>query len=127
MIVVDTDIAIEYLRGNEKVIKFINQSEDVYTTQITLAELFYGLYNGSAATKYWKMLGAFVGGMQILSLDVGSCKLFGKIKSTLKKKGKPIQDFDMLIAAITMTYDGTLVTRNKKHYEKVDGLQILIL
>jgi tRNA(fMet)-specific endonuclease VapC len=48
--------------------------------------------------------------------------LFGKIKTDLRRSGQMIEDFDILIASITLTYGGILVTNNVNHFKKIGGL-----
>jgi tRNA(fMet)-specific endonuclease VapC len=62
--------------------------------------------------------------VDILTPDLDTALTFGLTKTMLKKKGKIIGDFDTLIASIAMTNNLILVTRNKKHYENIDGLKI---
>ena len=35
-----------------------------------------------------------------------------------------IGDFDLLIAAMALQYDLTLLTNNRRHFERIDGLRI---
>jgi predicted nucleic acid-binding protein len=44
--------------------------------------------------------------------------------SKLKKKGRIIEDADLLIAAFCLQNDYTLVTNNVKHFENIEGLRV---
>ncbi len=46
-----------------------------------------------------------------------------EISVNLTRKGKPIDDVDILIAAYCITNDYVLVTNNTRHFEEIDGLQ----
>ena len=48
---------------------------------------------------------------------------YGTIKAALRKKGKPIPENDIWIAAIASQHNLTIVTRDK-HFKEVDGLKI---
>jgi len=58
-----------------------------------------------------------------LDSDVETTRNYGRIKAQLRKKGKPIPNNDVWIAAIALQYDLTVVTRDK-HFDQVDGLKI---
>jgi len=40
----------------------------------------------------------------------------------MRNKGSPIADFDLLIASVAVAHGQSILTRNKKHFEKVPGL-----
>jgi len=61
--------------------------------------------------------------VKVLPLDRAAADTFGRLKAELQRQGTPLSDFDLLIAAITLRYDGILVTNNTAHFEKVAGLQ----
>lgn len=48
---------------------------------------------------------------------------YGKIKSSLRKKGSPIPENDIWIAAIALRHNLTLVTRDK-HFNEITGLKL---
>ena len=49
---------------------------------------------------------------------------FAAIKVYLEKKGKRLEDFDLLIAVTALVNNLTLVTYNKRHFERIEGLII---
>lgn len=48
---------------------------------------------------------------------------FGRIRGDLRRRSLLIGDPDILIAATTMYHDLTLVTRNRKDYERIPALK----
>ena len=51
---------------------------------------------------------------------------FGQILGTLDKNGQKINDRDVMIAAIAMSKgENTVVTRNKKDFERIPNLTVL--
>lgn len=123
----DTDITIEYLRGNQVVVdKLMELSfENLYISSISLAELFYGVYNSKNIKKHLTGLLNFLEKVEILNLNFEVCKIFGKIKSKLRKKGKLIDNFDLLIGSICLFNNNILITNNDKHYRKIKEIKIL--
>ncbi len=64
---------------------------------------------------------------QIVSIDNDTILVYCKLYNTLKEKGKPIEDADLLIASITIAKDLILYTLNLKHFERLSkfGLKLL--
>lgn len=48
---------------------------------------------------------------------------FGRVKAHLLKGGKPVEDFDVAIAAHALVEDAILATDNVRHFERIPGLQ----
>ena len=58
---------------------------------------------------------------KLLLIDEATTVEYGKVKSSLRKKGTPIPENDIWIAAIAIRHKLTLVTRDK-HFREVNGL-----
>jgi predicted nucleic acid-binding protein len=72
-----------------------------------------------------KALKKFLAGITILGINEEICKIFGRERARLRKSGKPIGDFDLLIASTCVCYDLILLTDNIKEFERVENLKIL--
>jgi tRNA(fMet)-specific endonuclease VapC len=55
-------------------------------------------------------------------LGIGTSREYGRIKHLLLKKGKPIPENDIWVAAHAIEYDLTLVTRDE-HFKNIDDLK----
>lgn len=126
---IETSVIIDYLRGKKEAVKLINGLEGELTSSfICLAELYEGVYR---LKKYKKaevgVLHFFRGLSEIYGLDKEIAKSFGRIRYELKKKGKRIEDLDILIAATCFAHNLILVTKNTRHFSRVEGLKILKL
>jgi predicted nucleic acid-binding protein len=62
--------------------------------------------------------------VSLLGIDEEVCKIFGRARGRLRKAGQLIGDFDLLIAATALHYGLTVLTNNRQHFERVEGLQI---
>jgi tRNA(fMet)-specific endonuclease VapC len=125
MYVIDTDIAVAYLRGERDILRFVLSLGKFYTTVTTIAELSYGLHNSKNPKKHARKLLEFIKGTELLGVGLPTSISFGEIKSRLKEGGNLIGDFDTLIASSCIVHDCTLITRNKKHFEKIPGLRVM--
>ena len=58
-----------------------------------------------------------------LPLDVATASRYGGLKAALQKKGRPIPENDLWIAASAVQHGLILATRDR-HFEQVDSLQV---
>jgi len=124
---VDTDWIIDHLNGIEKVTKKLEElaSKGLAVSVISLAELYEGVYYSRNPAQSEKMLKEFLDACTVLGIDEEVCKIFGKERGRLRRKGRMIGDFDLLIASTCLRHNLTLLTNNRRHYEAVEGLKII--
>jgi tRNA(fMet)-specific endonuclease VapC len=56
-------------------------------------------------------------------IDENVASAYGRIKATLRKKGKPIPENDIWIAAIAISNNMAVATRDK-HFKEIEGLAL---
>ena len=57
--------------------------------------------------------------------DIEVCRTFGELKAQLDLAGKSVSVSDLWIAACAKRHSLKLVTHNRKHFEKIPGLDIV--
>ena len=124
----DTNVIIDFFRGDDFITDKIRElsSDELFFTAVSLCEIFRGIYLYSKNEEQeieLRDVQIFLQTVKVLSLDIDSCREFGKIFAELKKKGKMTQESDLMIASIAKTNNAILVTRNKKHFENT-GIKI---
>ena len=125
MKILDTDVCIELLRGNTRVIERRRRTPDaVATTWITACELAYGAAQSRAPEANQALVVAFLATLPILELDWVAAEHFGRLKADLERAGTLLADADLLIAAIALARSAGLVTGNRRHYERIPELSI---
>jgi predicted nucleic acid-binding protein len=115
----DTNVIIEYLRGNKKVaekIKKLAEAEEIFTTTISLCELYKGLCLSPKANTELFVLDNFAQSVNVLDLNLQICRKFGERHAFLSRSGKMISEFDLMIAVIADANNMVLVTMDKKHF-----------
>ncbi|HET7118398.1 MAG TPA: type II toxin-antitoxin system VapC family toxin [Hanamia sp.] len=122
---IDTNIAIFYMKGKfELETKFDNvPPENLFISEMTLAELKFGVENSEHREKNKIALDNFLTGVQILPI-FHSLDLYAKEKTRLRKAGTPIDDFDLLIGVTSVTHKLTMVTNNSNHFKRIDGIDL---
>ncbi len=98
-------------------------SDDCYISEITLAELKFGVAKSEKPEKNKKALNDFLTGVQILPI-FHSLDLYADEKARLQKAGTPIDDFDLLIGVTSVTHKLTMVTNNTKHFRQITNINL---
>ena len=62
--------------------------------------------------------------LDILITGQETAEIFGKMKSKLESNGNRLDDFDLLIASTALAHNLVLVTNNKKHFQRIEGLKL---
>ncbi len=125
MKVLDTDTCIAILRGNQAVIeRRAATAEPVVTTWITAAELSYGAAKSRAPEANRQLVKSFLTTLPVVDLDEASTEIFGEAKAMLERQGRRLADADLLIGAIAAARQATVVTGNRRHYERIPGVNV---
>jgi tRNA(fMet)-specific endonuclease VapC len=98
-------------------------AENCFISEITLAELKFGVEKSEKPEKNKKALENFLTGVQILPI-FHSLDLYAKEKARLQKSGTPIDDFDILIAVTSLTHKLTMVTNNTNHFKRIGAIKL---
>jgi len=85
--------------------------------------MVFGAENSDKPEKNHKIIEQFVNQLTILPI-IDSIRLYGKEKSRLRKEGKMINDFDLLIGCTAVEKDLIMVTENVKEFERISGIRI---
>ena len=122
----DTNICIFFLRGKMNIDTKIDKVgvENCYISEITVAELLYGVEcsdNNDAKNK--KVVIDFIKDMQVISVST-ALYTFAEEKAKLRKSGVMIDDLDIFIGATAIANDMILVTDNEKHLKRISKIKI---
>ncbi len=97
--------------------------DDCFISEITLAELKFGVENSERPDKNRKVLNNFLTGVQILPI-FGALDLYAQEKARLRKAGTRIDDFDLLIGVTAVINHLVMVTNNTGHFERIKGIAL---
>ncbi len=125
MILFDTDICIELLRGNRQVIARREQeSDEIAVSFMTVGELFYGAKKSPRPAHNCEQVERFL--TTVIRVDTGLeiLRRFGSEKARLRLEGEPLPDADIFIAATALCGDAKLITGNVRHFHRFVGLQV---
>ena len=121
MIIADTDVLVDYLRltvpAAARVAVLIENGE-LCTTAISRYEIASGTHTPRQFASVQRLFAL----IPTLVLDEESAERGAGVNRDLQRKGMAIGMADSLIAGIALTADLALLTRNRRHFERVEGL-----
>ena len=123
MIIADTDVLIDALRGQEPArsrIALEISGRGLATTTISAFELLSGARTASEQGQVDALLSA----LDLLSFNEAACRAAAGVYRNLARRGKPIGTADSLIAGICLANNAVLLTKNRAHFERVKDLRL---
>jgi tRNA(fMet)-specific endonuclease VapC len=126
MIVADTDVLIDFLGGQNPAADRVALELDrgqLTTTAVSRFELLAGVRSNRQDRLIRDLLAALV----TLALDESAADEAARVRRALEAGGTPIGMGDSLIAGIVLANDGVLLTRNRRHFDRVAGLTLAVL
>ncbi len=100
-------------------------AREQFTSAITVGELLYGVYKSPRPDYYREKLERLVWPrVRVVPFDRKAAFEYGRLRAELERKGRPLAEPDLMIAAIGLARDLVLVTGNVQHFERVEGLKV---
>lgn len=97
------------------------RNENCLISEITLAELKFGVENSQRRDENAVALEHFLSGVTII--PIFSCfDVYAKEKARLRKLGQPVDDFDLLIGATAVANNLIMVTNNQSHFARIQKI-----
>lgn len=124
---IDTDWVIDHLNHIACVTRRLEAlaPEGLALSIISLAELYEGVYYASDPAESEAALQHFLNPeLTIVDIDEETCKIFGKERGRLRVAGLMIGDCDLLIGATALRHNLTILTNNRRHFERIEGLRM---
>lgn len=97
---------------------------EVAISAITYGELLYGANKSQQKNKVLKQLEQFTNLIPALPLPINAAEFYGHTRAQLEKKGQPIGNNDLWIAAHALSLKATLVTNNEKEFKRIAHLKV---
>jgi tRNA(fMet)-specific endonuclease VapC len=123
MIIADSDVLIDFLRGRgdgARRVAIELETRSFGTTAITAFEL----RSGARTARQKHNVDTLLEAMTILPFGPEEARIAAEIRQQVESEGQSIGMADYMMAAVCLAADGTLLTRNRKHFERIMGLRI---
>jgi hypothetical protein len=118
---IDTDVLIWYMRGNEKAYQLVENSNNFFISVVTYMELVQGMRNKKELNQLRKALHAWNAQILYISEEISAKAMFYTEQYFLSHS---MQLADALIGATAIAYGFPVLTGNDKHYKAMKDLEI---
>lgn len=124
---VDTDWIIDYQHGRLGTVSRLDAflPQGVGLSIVSLAELFEGQLNSADPQAQERALLGFLAAVRVVPLDIAICRLFARERHRLRVEGNLIADLDILIGCTALRHGLTLLSNNRRHFQRLEGLDII--
>ena len=125
-ILIDTDILIDFLRGDKNTVELIKgiSTRRLLTTDINAFELYHGAYKSRNKLANISDVENLLSSLELLGTNRESMKKAAELAADLDRKGATVDIADLFIACICLVNSASLLTRNKKHFERM-GIKLI--
>lgn len=123
LVVADTDLVIDFLRGRAQGARLTRQllvERRLRLTSVTGFELRVGADFLARRDQILRLFRS-----RTLALDLASALRAGEIAASLQQAGSAIGLADCLQAGVCLRHGLPLATRNRKHFDRVEGLELV--
>jgi tRNA(fMet)-specific endonuclease VapC len=121
---VDTNVVIKVLNGNDAAVKLFDSLDEVYISAITVGELIYGAWKSSRKNENIMLFESFLSEYPLIAVSDDISRIYGEIKAELVFKGINIPENDLWIAATAIFNNYSLVTFDQ-HFRSISKLRLV--
>jgi tRNA(fMet)-specific endonuclease VapC len=122
----DTDTLIYVFKRSGNCLTRLNRENDsdIAISTINLFELEYGMGKSDNRVKMDSYVLSLCRRYAVLDFDRAASMQAGVTRALLHTRGAPVGPYDVQMAGIALSKDLTIVTRNKREFERVPGLRV---
>jgi tRNA(fMet)-specific endonuclease VapC len=128
MVCLDTSFIVDVLRGEQSVDslleKYDESEEDIFVASPSIMEIVKGAYLKLESYEEVGKIREFLTSVIVLDFDKECAFKAGEIEARLRKEGNIIEIEDIMIGAVAQHNGESLVTRNVKHFSRIEGLEV---
>jgi tRNA(fMet)-specific endonuclease VapC len=101
----------------------LSQGSDVYASSIVVFELWYGVSKSLRREVNAQLLVGFLSGpVHQLAFDEEDARFAGEVRAKMEIIGRPVGQYDLLIAGQALRHKMTLITANSKEFGRIKNL-----
>jgi tRNA(fMet)-specific endonuclease VapC len=120
----DTNICIHVIRTFPPGLRhrFEQTAGSLCISAITLGELHFGAENSARRKENTEEIALFSQRIEVLDFDAAAAREYGRLRAHLQRAGTPVGIHDMLIGAHALSEGLTIVTNNRREFDRMPGL-----
>lgn len=121
----DTDSCIYAIKREPRIVERLREHgpEDFGISAVTIAELWFGAVKSSRPKQTRDSVDAFLVPFDVLPFGSAAAEAYAEARLHLERKGQPIGERDLLIAATAISLKLTIVTHNLREFSRVPHLR----
>jgi tRNA(fMet)-specific endonuclease VapC len=120
----DTNAVIAYREGISDVCKLVDEADVIILPVTVIGELLYGALNSTKTKNNEKFVHKFVEYSLVMQIDEAVAARYARVRFDLKRRGTPIPENDIWIAAACLDLEVPLLSRDD-HFKLVPGLDVI--
>jgi tRNA(fMet)-specific endonuclease VapC len=123
----DTNVVSDFVRGHAAVQSHLRAAvpTDIAVSSVTVMEVTYGLELAPVRARSLRsVIEALLGSVELLPLSVEDARAAGALRASLRRRGRPIGPYDVLLAGCALARGLVFVTGNSKEFTRVSGLLV---
>lgn len=128
MVVLDTDVVIDYMRGEERAVDYIEQAvqgpEPLAVSAVTIMQLHHGVHRSRTPRREAAVVTDALDGFTLYAFDGEAAAMAGRILGAQTRQGRPVNLPDVMIAATALARAEPVVTRNIRDFRRIQGLEV---
>lgn len=125
MFFLDTNICIYALKNTDRTLikkLMLYSPSRIKIPAIVKSELLYGAEKSTRRIENREKVLEFIEPFEVVPYDDDATDRHAQLWAECEKQGKPVGPYDMIIASITISRNGTLVTNNTTEFSRIPGL-----
>jgi tRNA(fMet)-specific endonuclease VapC len=126
MYALDTNSLIYFFKGMGRVPERVLSTppRSLAIPAVVLYELEVGIAKSSSPARRRFQLEQLLALLDVLPFGAAEATVAARVRADLELAGTPIGTLDTLIAGTALRHGATLVTRNMKEFQRIDGLAV---
>jgi tRNA(fMet)-specific endonuclease VapC len=123
-VVLDTNIAIAFMAGDRFIRQRVAETEQVILSTVVVGELLFGAHRSGRLEHNLKRAEELAANSEVVEITIETARNYGVIKTALRRKGTPIPDNDIWIAATAQQHGAAIITRDT-HFDAIENLAVI--
>jgi len=103
--------------------QFLQHAGRLFVPTVVLGELYTGAHHLANPAPLLEKIADLLEDVSVLDFDHTCAKRFGEVRGTLLREGISVPTADLMIAAVALVNDLTLLTNNTSDFQRIPGLR----
>jgi tRNA(fMet)-specific endonuclease VapC len=121
-LLLDTNIVVASFRDDPAARRAILEAERILVPVIVIGELLVGALEGGQPERERARIGSLLLASEVLGCDLKTAEHYAEVKDDLRRRGRPIPENDLWIAALARQHGLTVASRDH-HFDGIEGVR----